>query len=116
MTIVYNTINKKGLRRMLRQDSTKPEQVLWSYVRANQLGIKFRRQYSVWRYILDFYAPNKKLCIEIDGRNHFSEEWSEYDEIRTEYLESLWTQVLRFTNEEVMNNIDGVLEIIQSNL
>lgn len=113
MTIIYNKEEKKEIRRDLRRKSTKPEQCIWEKLRAKKLWVKFRRQYSAGRYILDFYCVEKRLCVEIDGESHFSEEWIEYDLIRTEYLEALWIQVLRFTNNEVMNNIDWIVEDIQ---
>lgn len=107
--ILQNVHRLTPTRRSLRNNATKPEQVLWKQLKWKQLEVKFRRQHSVGRYILDFYCVDKKLCIEIDWESHFSEEAQEYDEIRTEYLESLWITVIRFTNDEVMNNIDGVL-------
>jgi very-short-patch-repair endonuclease len=113
MTIIYNKEEKKELRRTLRQNSTKPEQILWNKLRSKQLGVKFRRQYSVWRYIFDFYCVEKRLCIELDGESHFSDKAREYDAIRTEFLESLWISVLMFINSEVMENMDGVLLQIQ---
>jgi len=116
MTIIYNKEEKKELRRALRKTSTRPEQILWQEIRGNKLWIKFRRQYSVWRYILDFYCVEKRICIEIDGESHFSNEWKEYDAIRTEFLEALWIEVLRFTNKEVMDNINWVLERIQDRI
>lgn len=116
MTILYNKTEKKDLRRWLRRDSTKPEQILWESIRANKLWVKFRRQYSVERYILDFYCVKKRLCIEIDGESYFSEEWKEYDKIRTEYLHAVWIKVLRFTNNEVMNNLKWVINEIQDKL
>lgn len=72
--------------------------------------IKVRRQHSIWRYVLDFYCKDLKLCIEIDWDNHFEEEAKEYDNIRSEYLESVWIEVIRFTNNDITKNIDWVLE------
>jgi len=112
MTIIYNKEEKKEIRRYLRKNSTRPEQIIWRELRAGKLWVKFRRQYSIWRYILDFYCAKQRLCIEVDGESHFSQEWREYDEIRTEYLEALWIEVLRFTNMDVIDNISGVLERI----
>jgi very-short-patch-repair endonuclease len=89
MTLIYNKEEKKEVRKLLRKQSTKPEQIVWEHVRNKKLGIKFRRQYSVGRYILDFYSVEQKLCIEIDGESHFSENAKEYDDIRTGYLVSL---------------------------
>ncbi len=107
--ILQNVHRLTSTRKTLRNNATRPEQELWKQLRWKQLGVKFRRQHSVGRYILDFYSPEKKLCIEIDWESHFSEEAQEYDEIRTEYLKSLWIRVIRFTNIDVMDNIEGVL-------
>lgn len=111
MTILNNKIELKLTRKNLRNNLTKPEQIFWNKVRNKQfLWLKFRRQHSVWRYILDFYCPELKLCIEIDWDNHFEENTKEYDSVRTEFLESSWIKVTRFTNKEIMENIEWVLE------
>ncbi len=107
--ILQNVSRLTSTRKTLRNNATKPEQIVWQHLKWKQLGVKFRRQHSIGRYILDFYCVDKKLCIEIDWESHFTEEGEEYDNIRTEYLENLWIHVIRFTNEEVMNNIEGVL-------
>ncbi|MGH3053827.1 MAG: endonuclease domain-containing protein, partial [Gaiellaceae bacterium] len=78
-----------------------------------QLGTKFRRQYSVDAYVLDFYAPQAKLATEIDGDSHFNADAIEYDQQRTAYLESFGIEVLRFTNLEVFENLAGVLTRIE---
>ena len=97
----------------LRKDSTPAERKLWSYIRNDQLGVTFRRQHAIGKYIPDFYSPKAKLIIELDGSQHL--EQAEYDEERTKYLESLGYRVIRFWNKEVMNNIDGVmLAILQA--
>ena len=110
----YNTLELKPIRRTLRTNQTKPEELFWNQVRAKQfLWLKFRRQHSIWRYILDFYCPEKKLCIEIDWENHFESETIIYDKIRTEFLESAWIKVLRFTNKEIMENIKWVMKSLE---
>jgi very-short-patch-repair endonuclease len=94
----------------LRKESTPAERKLWSRIRNDQLGVTFRRQHAVGNYIPDFYSPKAKLVIELDGSQHL--EQAEYDEERTKYLESLGYQVIRFWNNDVMNNIDDVLKVI----
>jgi len=89
---------------------TEPEVVLWNYLKDKQLGYKFRRQTSVGKYIVDFYCPIKKLVIEIDGIQHLENE--KYDNIRTQYLNSLDIKVLRIWNGELYENINGVIEEI----
>ena len=75
-------------------------------------GHKFYRQYSVGRYILDFYCPEKRLAIEIDGSQHYEEDYKEYDRKRTEYLVKEDIKVLRFTNLDILQNMQKVREVI----
>ena len=98
------TMNTAG---KLRKDSTPAERKLWSRIRNNQLGITFRRQHAVGVYIPDFCSPEAKLIIELDGSQHLEQE--DYDEERTKYLENLGYKVIRFWNNDVINNIDGVI-------
>jgi len=109
MTIVYNILKLKGRRVDLRTKQTPQEVLLWSRLRREQLGCKFRRQHSIGGYIVDFYCPAKKLIIEIDGSQHFEKDNREYDKIRSSYFEGLDIKVLRFTNAEINTNINGVL-------
>ncbi len=90
----------------------KGEKLLWSKLKANQLGYKFKRQYSIGAYILDFYAPAIKLCIEIDGRTHDYDEQTKYDDKRQKYLESIGIIVKRFNSKEIFDNINSVVEQI----
>lgn len=107
----------KNLRRQLRKRSTKSELCLWYYLRGRNLkGYKFRRQYGGGRYIVDFYCPILKLAIEIDGDSHYFDSQIEYDKVRSEYLQSCKVNILRFTNLEVMQNTDGVLEVVMRHL
>lgn len=91
----------------LRKDPTPAERKLWSKIRNDQLGVTFRRQHAVGNYIPDFCCPKAKLIIELDGSQHLEQE--EYDEERTEYLKSQGYKVICFWNNDVMNNIDGVI-------
>lgn len=109
--------NRKALkvkRKSLRHSVTPQEVVLWSRLRMNQLGSKFRRQHSIGRYIIDFYCPEKKLVIEIDGSQHLDKE--KYDKERTDYLYKLGITVLRFWDNEVNTNIEGVIMKIMTTL
>ncbi len=106
----YNILKLKDTRKSLRKKQTKPEDIFWNKVRAkNFYGLKFRRQHSIWRYVLDFYCNEFKLWVEIDWDNHFEENTIQYDKIRTEFLKSNWIKVVRFTNLDIMNNIEWVL-------
>ncbi len=100
--------------RELRQPLTPQEQKLWQRLRNKQLyGLKFRRQHPIYRFILDFYCPQHKVVIEIDGHGHAEPEQRQYDEARMAWLEEEHgLQVIRFTNREVDTNIEGVLEEI----
>jgi very-short-patch-repair endonuclease len=117
MKHTYNDASLKIKRKGLRTNIPKPEQVLWYYIRNKQLkGYKFRRQYSVNNFILDFYCPQLRLALEIDGDSHYNAYSAQYDEERTKKLEDLNISVLRFPNAEIMQNIEGVLEAISKYL
>jgi very-short-patch-repair endonuclease len=104
------TMHKAG---QLRKEPTPAETKLWSRIRNDQLGVNFRRQHAIGRYIADFCSPKARLIIELDGSQHLEQQ--EYDNERTKYLNSLGYKVMRFWNNEVMNNIDGViLAILQT--
>ncbi len=92
---------------------THAEVLLWNYIRRKQIqNIRFRRQFSIELFIVDFYSPQIKLAIEIDGYTHLTEEEIKYDYWRQNKLESYGVRFLRFTNEDVYENINEVLRII----
>ena len=109
MTILYNTKTKKTLRKQLRKSSTPQEIILWSKLRRGQMDYKFKRQYSIGRYVVDFCCPKRKLIIELDGWQHKTENNDGYEKERTRYLEGLGFRVLRFWNNEINENLDGVI-------
>jgi very-short-patch-repair endonuclease len=93
----------------LRHDPTAPEKLLWSVLSGRKLdGLKFRRQHPIEPYIVDFYCADDSLVVELDGQSHNESE--EYDQRRSEFLASLGLSVIRFTNDEVVSNLDGVAE------
>ena len=97
--------------RQLRRDQTDVEGKLWSRLRARQLsGAKFRRQYPIGAFIADFCCYERRLVIELDGGHHA--ELVDADQSRTDFFVSQGYRVLRFWNNEVIENIDGVLEQI----
>jgi len=103
--------------RNLRRNQTEAEKKLWSVLRNRQLnGVKFRRQFPVGGYIVDFYCPEYKLGIEADGRQHYQDEWKVRDELRTITLNNLGVEVIRFSDWEILNNIGGVYEVIQKSI
>ena len=100
----------------MRNNPTEAESVLWGYLAGNRMGDHFRRQHPVFGYIPDFICINKKLIIEVDGGYHFEGEQPEMDAERTRYLNEIGYTVLRFTNEDVLQDIDNVLEEISDAL
>ena len=100
----------------LRNHPTDTEVLLWNYLRQSQLGIKFRRQHPASCYILDFYAHQIKLAIEIDGSIHSLEEINKNDIDRQAYLEGLGIRFLRFTNTEIKMELDKVISVINEKL
>jgi len=112
----YNR-NLKRHSKQLRRNMTDTERHIWARLRMKQLnGYQFYRQKPVGDYIVDFYCPRAKLVIEVDGGQHFSDEMTEYDRIRDEYMSSLGLRVLRFTNTDVLTNIESVLESIRGKI
>jgi len=99
---------------ILRKDMTIAEKKLWERLNKSQLGVRFKAQHPIDIFIADFYCHKFKLVVEIDGGIH--ETQKEYDEGRTAELEKWGLTIIRFTNEEVMNNIEKVMEIIKSQL
>ena len=99
--------------RELRQELTEAEKLLWNELRNRKLnGLKFRRQHPLDKFIVDFYCNEKKLVIELDGGVHNEKINKEYDEARTAMLAGLNIIVMRFKNEEVINNMKEVLKKI----
>ena len=96
--------------RRLRKNQTDAEKLLWKILRNRQLlGLKFRRQHPVGPYILDFYCHDCKLCIELDGGQHYTSEGQQEDKDRTMFLATRGIHTLRFSNLDVLQNIEGVL-------
>ena len=111
--IIYNNKVLRDRRRELRNNQTEAEKILWLQLKGRKLlGFKFDRQYSVGPYILDFYCPKIRLAIELDGIQHMEKSALLYDQDRTRYLEALNIKVIRFQNDEVINNITLVLDKI----
>jgi very-short-patch-repair endonuclease len=95
----------------LRQNQTEAEAKLWSHLRGHRMaGVQFRRQHAIGNYIIDFCSPRRKLIIELDGSQHLDQ--AQYDLERTKYLQSLGYRVLRFWNNDVLNNTEAVLQAI----
>jgi len=100
--------------RELRQNATPPERAMWRLLKPfRDEGFHFRRQVQIGKYYVDFACHQVKLVIEIDGDTHASEHEIEYDKQRDEYLKSCGFEVVRFSNRDVLNNEDGVFEIVR---
>ena len=108
----YNADNLK-FAKLMRSDMTMEEVKLWNILRAKRFyGYKFKRQVLIGEYIVDFVCPEKNLIIEVDGGQHNDDVHIANDKVRTEYLKSCGYTVLRFWNNDVWNNIDGVADSI----
>lgn len=96
---------------------TPAEKLFWSKVANREFqNLKFRKQHGIANYIVDFYCPEKKLIIEIDGDTHGIDKVIEQDRARTDYLESLGYNMIRYNNGDIMTNIDGVFEDLSSRI
>lgn len=99
--------------RELRKHQTFAEKLLWHLLRKKSLGCKFRRQHCIGNYVVDFYCSEFGLVIEVDGDVHDLDDVKEYDSIRQKYLETSGYKVIRFQNEEVINETDRTLKAIE---
>ena len=95
----------------MRKNPTHEESILWEAIKKNQLGVKFRRQHIIDQFIVDFYSIEAQLILEVDGEIHTKQQ--ERDAERTIILQSLGLTVLRFTNDQIKNNLEEVLSTIK---
>jgi len=108
---IFNIPELKQRRKLLRKKQTLEEAKIWEKLRNKRLhNFKFYRQYSIGYYIVDFYCPQIKLVIEIDGKFHDSEYNQDYDKIRSNYFESIGIKTIRFPNQKVLKDIDSVMK------
>lgn len=110
---LFNKSSTKDKRNDLKHNMTLEEELLWGKIRKDQLGVRFRRQYGIGEYIVDFYCPKLRLVIEIDGGQHYNQKGLEYDHVRKEYMKELGIKTLRFSNVEVRDDIESVVEEIK---
>jgi len=106
---IFNKSSTLEKRKKLRKTQTEYEKIVWEHLKNKKLGVKFRRQHSIGEYIVDFYFSKLKLVIEIDGKTHFTNEGISYDNIRTEFFNTLGIEVIRFTNTEIIESIEVVI-------
>jgi very-short-patch-repair endonuclease len=111
--VLYYNLKLKKYSRELRKDMTDAERLLWSNLRRKQLkGFQFYRQRIIGSYIVDFYCPKAKLIIEVDGGQHYTSEGEGKDKIRDKYMNRLGFAILRVTDRDIFENLDGVIERI----
>ena len=108
--VVGATYEKREMARTFRRDATHAERGLWGRLRREQLGVRFRRQHPLLGFIVDFYAPSKRLVVEVDGPIH--DHAREYDIARTEVFAGWRIRVLRVSNVQVETDPDGVCATI----
>jgi very-short-patch-repair endonuclease len=105
---------QRSRAKQLRQTMTRAETLLWRYLKANRIdGLGFRRQVPIRNYIADFICLSAKLIVELDGESHDFEERQKADQNRDAFFAADGFRVLRFTNEQVMSNLEGVVEVIR---
>ena len=115
MSKIFSRKPLKEVRRRLRSNMTSSEARLWSLLKSRQLkGRKFRRQHSIGSFIVDFYCPEEKLVVELDGHHHFTHSGLLKDQARDKYLGELGLLVLRFQNKDLLHSIEEVLGEISS--
>ncbi len=116
MNKIHNLKHYKPIRKKLRNSMTPAEVILWSKIKNKQLGYKFRRQQGIGKYIVDFYCPELRLVIEVDGSTHDSEEQINKDENRQKFLENIGLTVKRYTDTQVVKGLDNVIEDLQQTI
>ena len=113
MNEFFNRENETEKRRQLRNSMPDAEVILWSKLKGRQLlGCKFRRQYSVGSYVIDFFSAEVRLGIELDGDSHYEIGAHEYDQRRQRFIEAFGITLIRVLNTEIYENLYGVLEMI----
>src|SRR3989338_7175227 len=113
MSKIHNNRIFRERRVELRKKATSTEEKLWSEIRNNKLGVKFKRQHSISGYILDFYCAEKKLIVELDGEIHNKKESIEYDTVRDKFFKELGYRTIRFSNNKVTEDMKSVLDKIK---
>ena len=114
MTRIFNWKSEKIKRRELRKNMSKAEQIIWQRLRKRQIsGKRFLRQFSMEKYVVDFYCQELKLAIEVDGDTHNTSEEIDQDKTRQKRIESIGIKFLRFQNEEIFSDIESVIDKIK---
>jgi len=117
LKFLYNNKTLKERRREFRKNQTPAEKLLWEHISKDKIfGLRFLRQYGAGPYILDFYCAKIRLGIEVDGEIHKREENKIYDKDREKYLEGVNISLIRFWNDDVLNNTTEVLKELRSKI
>ena len=116
MTKLYNKKTEQEKRRSLRTNMTYCEKIVWMHLRKRQLGYRFLRQYSVDSFVIDFYCPELKLAIELDGNVHEIPEQKKYDKARQKYLEAFGIKFIRIKNEKFLGNPNKAFNSIEEKI
>ena len=115
--LIHNVAGSNERRKELRESLTSAEALLWLNLKGRRLnGKKFRRQHSIGPYIVDFFCPECRLAVELDGAAHWTDNGNEADTRRSEFLKRFNVRVIRFENRAVFEDLEGVLEDIKRNL
>jgi len=110
---MYRNQDQRDFARGLRNQPTEAEKRLWHFLRAEKLGVKFRRQAAMGAYIVDFVCFSHSLIVELDGPQHVEEQGQDHDARRTAWLASRGFRVIRFRNQALDEDIRLVVEEIQ---
>ena len=110
---IINGMGHIEKRKLLRKQQTPEEAFVWKMLRRNKTGMKWRRQVSIGPYVADFYCGTKKLVLELDGSQHFTEKAVEYDQIRTCFFETIGIKVIRISNTELNRDPAIIYERIE---
>jgi very-short-patch-repair endonuclease len=113
---IRNLEYQKPIRRYLRRNLTPSERILWYRLNRNQLGVRFFRQYGIGKYVVDFCCPTQKLIVEVDGDVHGFAEQERKDKSRTIWFQNLGYRVMRFLNDDIRQDVYGVVDHILRNL
>lgn len=116
MEYIYNNPAQKDLRKKLRNSLGLPEIILWRELKGGKVGKKFRRQYGVGKYSLDFYCPEIRLGIELDGSTHDNPDAFKKDLERQDFIKNQNIKIVRFLNKDILQNLDSVISEIKKNL
>ncbi len=116
MTEIFNRKEQTGVRKSLRKHMPDAELILWSRLKKRQAGAKFRRQHGIEGFVVDFYCPELKLAVEVDGDSHYKGDGQERDKIRSGQIEKYGISMIRFSNNEIDRNLNGVLMTLENRI